>query len=379
MVYRNIIVGIDLQTDAPQICYFDMASRKTGARPMKIGNLPVDLREVMSDEEHLAAEKNIKTLAGILREALATVGIRDIKREIVGLMFTVRDLSKPMVALLRSVFEELEIPKSRAFMQEYKESLYYYTMYQKQEIWKHNAACFEIHDGNKVCFYALGVNRKTAPLTVAVKAEEKGRIGDRPEEKGPAFAKILRDTLSKDIFSSVFVTGDQLSEEWALEAKKVLVKGGRPAFTEEFIFARGACYSAREKADEKRIRGIAFSGDMLVKDNIGMIMQVGEKTAYYPLISAGVHWYNAQHDCEFMLGDQKRVVFVVSSSREGGRRLCKMELPGLPDRPERTTRLRMHVEFESKSRCVATVEDMGFGEMFPASGKVWSELLEGVR
>ena len=50
-----------------------------------------------------------------------------------------------------------------------------------------------------------------------------------------------------------------------------------------------------------------------------------------------------------------------------------MKLPGLPKRPNKTTRLHIRVEYESASVCVITVTDMGFGEMFPGSGQVWTE------
>lgn len=379
MGYRKIIMGIDLNVSSPQICYFDMASRKTGARLMKIGNARVNLTEIFEKADSISDDRVAEVLSGVLREALATVGISDIKREIVGLMFTVEDLSKPMVTLLQKVFALLGISKSRGYMQDYKESVYYYIMYQKQEMWKHNAACFVIGEENDVSFYSLSLNRKTSSVTASVKVEELGNFGDDPETKGRLLAGIIRDTLNRDIYSSVFVTGSDLEQPWALESKKVLVKGGRPAFTEEYIFARGACFGARERADEKRIRGISFAGDSLVRDNIGMNVQVGEKTAYYPLITAGAHWYNARHDCEFILGDQKRVVLVISSSKEGGRRLCRIDLEGLPDRPARTTRIHLHVEFESRNQCTVEVEDMGFGDMFPSCGIKWKEVLEGVR
>ena len=54
-----------------------------------------------------------------------------------------------------------------------------------------------------------------------------------------------------------------------------------------------------------------------------------------------------------------------------------MALPGLPDRPDKTTRLRLHMEYDSPRRCQIDVEDLGFGEMFPSSCKKWHETMEG--
>ncbi|MGYP000098079688 len=50
-----------------------------------------------------------------------------------------------------------------------------------------------------------------------------------------------------------------------------------------------------------------------------------------------------------------------------------MALPGLPERPERTTRLGVNLQYTSQDECRVTVKDLGFGEMFPSSGKEWTE------
>ena len=53
----------------------------------------------------------------------------------------------------------------------------------------------------------------------------------------------------------------------------------------------------------------------------------------------------------------------------------KIELEGLPERPPCTTRLKIHVEMESVNQVTATIEDMGFGEFFPSSGKGWRKTI----
>ena len=50
-----------------------------------------------------------------------------------------------------------------------------------------------------------------------------------------------------------------------------------------------------------------------------------------------------------------------------------MHLPGLPKRPNKTTRLLVELNYVSPKECCITVKDLGFGDMFPASGRVWKE------
>ena len=46
-----------------------------------------------------------------------------------------------------------------------------------------------------------------------------------------------------------------------------------------------------------------------------------------------------------------------------------MLLTGLPKRPNKTTRLLLKLQYISRKECRITVKDLGFGEMFPSSGK----------
>ena len=46
------------------------------------------------------------------------------------------------------------------------------------------------------------------------------------------------------------------------------------------------------------------------------------------------------------------------------------EIRDLPKRPPKTTRLHLQVDFTSPQAGVILITDMGFGSMFPATGKV---------
>ena len=67
---------------------------------------------------------------------------------------------------------------------------------------------------------------------------------------------------------------------------------------------------------------------------------------------------------------------MVSPMEGGDRKTYAMMLPNLPKRPNRTTRLRLHVKGISAVKCHVKVKDLGFGEMYPASDKEWLETLD---
>lgn len=55
-----------------------------------------------------------------------------------------------------------------------------------------------------------------------------------------------------------------------------------------------------------------------------------------------------------------------------------MTLEGIPERPKRTTRLRIAMEMTSENQVNIRVKDMGFGELFPSSGGEWVKTFDMV-
>jgi hypothetical protein len=51
-------------------------------------------------------------------------------------------------------------------------------------------------------------------------------------------------------------------------------------------------------------------------------------------------------------------------------------LDGLEKRPNGTTRLHISLNMPSVSEVKIRIQDMGFGELFPATGKVWEQVIE---
>ena len=54
-------------------------------------------------------------------------------------------------------------------------------------------------------------------------------------------------------------------------------------------------------------------------------------------------------------------------SRAEEKQNFSVELTELPERPKKTTRLRIQIDFTSPSNAKLCIRDLGFGELFPAS------------
>ena len=196
------------------------------------------------------------------------------------------------------------------------------------------------------------------------------------QERDSEFGKFVQKTLGRDLFSSIQITGDGFSQDWAEQSVRLLCYQKRKVFYGNNLFAKGACAAGKEKTENKALKGYRFLSDSLVMADVGMEMRVMGSPTYYPLIEAGNNWYDSKASCEFILDDTEELVFIVSTYHRPEKRRVGMMLPGIPLRPDKTTRLRLELQYVSSTECKVTVTDLGFGEMFPSSGKTWTETVE---
>ena len=386
---QGIIAGIDLNRKAPQICYYDRGTQDTQTVPMKIGNEEVSFQDILEDLDRLAAgdtlsermraeemQELIGQGAALMKRALATLGLKEPAEQIDALTVTTAQLTRPLVAWIRGVCREIGLDQDRAFLQDYRESFYYHTMYQKQELWQRNVGFFHF-SGRDVTFFSMSRDNMTRPITVKIQEGITIHLSDDRRRWDEQFYNMANASLRQNMYTSIFLMGDTFDKGWAGRSIGLLCKGGRKVFVVDNLFARGACFAAREKTEQKRLGDYLYLGEDLVRNNIGMEMNVQGLETFYPLLSAGVNWYEAEKTCELILTADPVLVFTISSMEDARKRFFKMELRGMPSRPPKTTRIRLHLCYVSPTKCVIDAADLGFGEFFPTSGRVWREVWEG--
>ena len=76
--------------------------------------------------------------------------------------------------------------------------------------------------------------------------------------------------------------------------------------------------------------------------------------AYYPLIENGNNWYDCHASCELILDNTEELVFIISTFDRPEKRRVGMMLPGIPHRPNKTTRLSLELQYVSQKECRVT-------------------------
>ena len=139
------------------------------------------------------------------------------------------------------------------------------------------------------------------------------------------------------------------------------------------LFSKGASIAAKEKMSPSKIASdyVFLRRDKLFY-NVGMLIDKSGKEVYHALLDAGVSWYDAAASVNVILDKKPEIRLLMTSVIEGTQHEELLELKDLPQRPERTTRLKIDLRMKSEEVLTVYVEDQGFGEIFLPSAVTWS-------
>ncbi len=325
-------------------------------------------------------------LALFVKRSLSLLGIHISFNQIEAIMFTVEELTPRMVQLLEKVAAGLQL-KAHAVgqicIQSHQESFFAYTLHQEKELWKNDVMIFEYNETLKIL--RLECNRRTTPKVVFVEEKEypqmERRVWSEDEERkqqqmaelDALFLYVAGECIQEKIVSTIFLLGDGFKESWAKDSLRLLCRNRR-VFQGNNLYSKGACYGMLERlhpGDEWK--EYVYLGKDKLKSNIGLkALRCGEDS-YYAVLDAGTNWYEAEAEFDIILEDGSSVEFVITPLTGGNVSARPVSLEGLPERPKRTTRLNVHIEMAAVDQAVITIEDRGFGELFPSSGKAWTQ------
>ena len=108
---------------------------------------------------------------------------------------------------------------------------------------------------------------------------------------------------------------------------------------------------------------------------MGTMINTAINNRDYSLIQGGGNWYDKDASCEILLDEEDTLKLQIGEMYSKERRTVAMKLDGLPERPPKASRLRVEIAFTSGTTMKVKVTDLGFGDLYPSTGKVWEEVL----
>lgn len=421
---HNILIGFELNDEGSQLCYYDRKTAEPVSVPSKVGTnmfvFPTLLCKMAGkDEWHFGIEADYfgrqsdgilieglcdllkssdslvvdgcemhpgELLAIYIRLALSLTGVRNLLRNIGFLTLTTRSLDRIFVENVREAFEILGLSRDQYAVLDQMESGFNYIYSQKKEITSRKIAIFHFeqmedpsgtglfHD-MKVSYTSYEANHATRPYLVRSEKAPAISLPENKEERDATLVSYIEEKMGMQLFSAIYLTGEGFDTSWAKKSVALLCRGNRHVFSGQNLYVRGACYASLNKKESHHLRSYLYLGDDLVRTNIGMEMIVRGNPSNYPLISAGMNWFDAEKSCRIILDGRDYLAFSINSMDGRVRKMYRMELPGLPKRPNRTTRLELSVSCPGPKECIVKVKDLGFGEFFESSGLTWQDSL----
>lgn len=297
------------------------------------------------------------------------------------IVVTVEYPDRILVNLIRNVLENMGFHKEDIKVIGHSESLIYYTIFQKKELWVNDVLIFDFTD-KQFLVRRLNVIRGRIPQPVIVEEMDLSskytldmtRTEQGRNEMDGQFLLLLKELCGKHIVSAVYLTGVGFYEKWMKDSIQYLCSKRR-VFQGYNLFVKGACYAAISEMGIGNANDYQFvcSGRTLV--NIELEVEKGDKTVLVPLSNAGTNWYEAGARAEGILDGTREIRFKVTSSLSRNSRFITMSLRDFPPRPDKTTRVEIVLAYRNDRQCVILVKDLGFGVFFKSSGEVVKEII----
>ncbi len=404
----NVLIGFELGREGSQICYYDRTACEPICVPTKVGTnlflFPTALGKVKGRKDwHFGLEARYfgtlengicidnlydialgtdsveadgqtytpaDLLAIFLRESLKLLGLVSIVRSVEAIMVTTSHLTGELVVNLRKAFISLGFSRDQILLQNEMESFYYYAFSQRQDFWKKRIGLFRISE-NEVTFSALAEDRSARPSTVRLSTARSLTFTGDPAIRDLEMCEYAVTSLGDDEYSGILLAGTGFDPAKMQQTVSFLVEDRRRVYYGDNLFVKGACYAAMARRENQNMRGRLYMSEDLVETNVAIDLLDGGKSVRYPLITAGVNWYESAAGCELLLAEGEALTFVTSDLAGMNETTVSMPLTGLPKRPPKATRIALSVSCTSADHCDVEAEDLGLGAFFPATHKIW--------
>ena len=361
----NHIIGYELNERYCQISYYDEEAQEPQT-------LEITLTDLYTKALHQEQDA-VRALAAFVIQSLEQ--FEDISR----IAFTVPELNEDIGRMLKGIGQRLGVAKQNIYVQDYKESFCNYMLYQPKELWQYEAALFHC-DRYEVKAYMLRKIRTgygkgqntfiTVDEVAKAQMEELSAVYpvlnvDRAREADLQFKQFVQGVFEKKLVSSVFLVGEGFENSWYPQSLRVLCNGRR-AFLGNNLYSRGACYTAY-KHTLNHEESLTYLDETRMMEQICLKLRMQGKDKWYPLISWGSRWYEADMQCEVLLQDTDDIEIHIESLAGAQMRVEKISLEGLPRRKNYTIRLQIKVMMLDEKKCHISIKDIGFGEFFAAT------------
>lgn len=290
---------------------------------------------------------------------------------------TLDEVSKGMMSDITTSAMMWGLGEDAIRVQSHIASLENYVMNQKKELWQHDVGVFE-YDEEGMNYYHLSIKHGRHPMIITAQAIPlkmymNGHMLSKlsPVDLDRQFVEVLGQVLTQKIISSIFLTGRGFKGEWLNLSLKKMCAPSRRVFLEDNIYAAGACYSGKMDLEGANFKQFIAMNEDIVPFGLYIRGSQSKEIVRKELVAGGSCWYNIDRTEYMILDGTDTVTLHVKDFISNAEKMIPIKLEGLPDRPDKTVMISVHIGFDSSDICTVYVEDKGFGGIFPSSRRSW--------
>lgn len=280
--------------------------------------------------------------------------------------FCVENLGRREVTLWKRTFETLPVLKGKCSLISYSEGFAYYSAFQEEKIWERGILLLEYND-KFIKAKSLQISKRTIPHLVQIIEHE----GCEMEQEDSTLFELVKKLFLEVKAGTVYLVGEGFREMWYGETLKLLCQGRR-VFKGQNLYGLGAVQYAGMKLKENG-QPYLYLGEQQIKVNFFLKALDRGRETDYELLSAELHWYEAEKYLEVVTGYESEVIIYARGLDGKCEEEIKVSLKDFPVREDKATRLGIKIYFEDNTLGVIEVTDLGFGEIYSSTGKVWME------
>lgn len=299
------------------------------------------------------------------------------------LTFTAPEFPRKLIIDLLELGAQLGIAPECLKIQNHVASYENYALCQPKELWQHDVGMFEYNDSG-LSYCHLTINRKRSPMVIQAAKLPLGAYMNgedykvlSPVELDRRFLNVIKEVLGNRNVSTIYLVGRGFDGGWMNLSLKIMCSS-RKGFIGQNLYAKGACYNSMLEATKAKNQTFIALNDEIVPENVYLQVSRNRESFRYELVKAGSDWYNIAETAEVILDGTDTIPLHVRDFVTNKERIIPLKLENMPERPNRTTRIRIHLEFEDSRICNVIMEDKGFGTLFPGTGKTWKKRLNVV-
>lgn len=323
-----------------------------------------DMEDIIQDEALYAF------MSYIIKVAINYCGGRPIRN----VLISVEDVNPELVEKITDSLVKVGFESKDVRVISHTESFVYYVLNQNRDIWINQVYFLDFNKHSLVC-RKLNVIKGRKPYVADVTVEdlsglltmEQAKVN--PREADEIIASYMEKEVIRNVVSGVFLCGEGFyTDGWDKTLKTICVN--RRVFKGNNLIVKGAAYGAKEFFHIPALEDFLISCKGRTRVKITMNVKVKGVEKSVTLSNIGDYWHQAKSAVECIIGKSKEAYFVIHDVMNHRNEEFKIDLDELPDRPEKTTRIRVDFRYLEENKFEITVTDLGFGEFYKAKDVV---------